>query len=133
MQFGESVHGRDLPDAVRRAIDGVCGFDIELAMSAFTAPVRLSEGRQRIAAGKTQVRHCLLHMFAGIDSIDFDSVAMWARQEVVVLEADVRITRGDHAYVQLPVTVVFCLLDELVSEVQLWTYAAAVNGISRVA
>ena len=133
MHLGECVHDRDLPDAVRRAIDGVCGFDVELAMSAFSGPVRLSEGRQRIAAGKTQVRHCLLRMFARIDSIDFDFAAVWVRPEVVVLEADVRITRGDHAYVQLPVTVVFCLLDELVSEVQLWTYAAAVNGISRVA
>jgi hypothetical protein len=133
MHLGECVRERDVPDAVRRVIDGVCGFDVELAMSAFSGPASLSEGRQRIAAGRTQVRQCLLRMFARIDSIDFDFAAVWVRQEVVVLEADVRITRGDHAYVQLPVTVVFCLLDELVSEIQLWTYVAAVNGISRVA
>jgi hypothetical protein len=133
MHLGECVHARDLPDAVRRSIDGVCGFDIDLAMSGFAAPVRLSQGRQRIAAGKTHVRQHLLRIFAAVDSIEYDVAAAWVRRELTVLEVDLRFTRGDHAYVQLPVTIVLRLADGLISEVQFWTCEAAVNGRSRVA
>jgi hypothetical protein len=127
------LHGRDLPAAVGRAIDGLCGFDIDLAMSAFTALVRLSEGGRRIAAGRTQVRQHLLRMFARIENIDLALAAAWVRREVVVLDADVRFTRADHAHVQLPATIVLRFSDELISEVQFWTYVAAVNETSRVA
>jgi len=102
-------------------------------MSGFAAPVRLSQGRQRIAAGKTHVRQHLLRIFAAVDSIEYDVAAAWVRRELTVLEVDLRFTRGDHAYVQLPVTIVLRLADGLISEVQFWTCEAAVNGRSRVA
>ncbi len=115
-------------------MDGVCGFDIELAMSGLTGPVRLRAGLCRIAAGKSEVRRQLLRVFGAADAIEYDVAAAWVRGDVVVLEGDLRFTRADRSCMELPITLVFHLCGGLISEVQIWTYESgclALSGLGR--
>ena len=119
-----------LPEAARRLIDGMCGFDIDKVVGVLCDTARLSAGSETYA-GKPGVRKAVVQALGWFCSIRCEPAVVWMNRNVAVIEADIECERLDRAHIAFPLTMVLRFRDHLISEIRLVTYAPAFVGSLR--
>ena len=118
-----------LPDAAGRFLQGVCSLDIDLAASGLSAEARLSAGAGPLAIGKARIRRLLILATSRLESIRFDPAVVWFHRNLAIVEADLCCQRCDHARLDFPVTLTLYFRDNLIFDIHVHTYEAAVISV----
>jgi|SRR5579872_3221528 len=116
------------PDPARRLLSSLSSLDVDEVAELLSDDARLSTRHGVIARGKSRIRKELMRAVSPLLSVHCEPAVVWAKDNVSVIEADVRCERLDGSCAAFPVTLILRFRDRLISEIRLFTYEPSVIG-----
>lgn len=113
-------------DSATLFLDAVCSLDAERVAGQLCDDVRLSISRDVFACGKPTISKALKRSICSLNAVRYQPAALWVRDNVSILDADVTFERLDGSHTVFPLTLILVFRNQLVSDIRVFTYQPAV-------
>jgi hypothetical protein len=113
-------------DSATRFLDAVCSLDAERVTGQLCEDARLSISRDVFACGKPSISKALKRSICSLNAVRYNPAALWIRDNVSIIDADVTCERLDGGQTVFPLTVILIFRNQLISDIRVFTYEPAV-------
>ena len=124
--FDTEVATIPVPDPVHRLLSLLSSLDADQIAGLLSEDARLHTSQGVVAVGRSRIRKELMRAISPLISIHCVPAVVWAKDNVSVIEADLRCERMDGSRVAFPVTLILCLRNLLICDIRLFTYEPSV-------
>ncbi len=112
-------------DPATRFLESLSNLDAEEVSGQLCDDARLSIRSGLFAAGKPRIKKALKRGISSLNSIRCVPAAVWMKDNVGVIEADVTCERLDGSSTLFPVTLILRFRNQLIEDIRLYTYEPA--------
>ncbi len=112
-------------DPATRFLESLCNLDADEVSGQLCDDARLSIRSALFAAGKPRIKKALKRGISSLNSVRCEPAAVWMKDNITVIEADVTCERLDGSSTLFPVTLILRFRNQLIEDIRLYTYEPA--------